>query len=883
MSIEERPIEPLDAWLNAKPYWERLLWTIASQHAELSDEQIDTCYRHLRIEVEIKEDPTPVSPPICFDNIYESPSDVSVRKPRISIGEIKSIRNVNALAAECDLTCGPHVTLVYGRNGSGKSGLARLLANACFSRGKRDILPNLQATKPSNEKPSASFIIRQDDQEQPVEIAYSLGEHHPALKQVAVFDEQSVHIHLDEPNRVSFVPAYIAIFDRVAAAMARIEKRVADDRSAKRKYNPFNAVFSDPTEHSDVSTFCKGLNASVSDERLLSQVEFTDEHGRKIAELEADIQNKNTSDIAAKLAQLKADEESLDELRRKLETCINGLSSVTSTSINDLVTSLNEHQIIVEQLGVESFDDGILKSLGSAEWKAMLKAAKSLYDKERAARNGNEPAHCVLCHQALLQKQKGLFQSYWQFLESEAETELRRIETQVSSKLQQLRTSKIGFARLTKPDLVLLQVEPARLQELQDNLIALEAVLDCWIEALDQKRSATAAPPSIDLDWIKLLAREKERERGTLQDPTQDIAKLSRELLTLQHRRRASVLKTEALEYLIYLRWEEKIQRVSFAGIKAAMTRKRTEAFLAGFAEDYKTLFNSELSALGCDFNLVLLASGDQGSTVKQYRLEFSEDYTPTQVLSEGEQNACSLADFLTEVQLDVNNCGIVLDDPVSSLDHERKEKIANRLVKEAAHRQVIIFTHDIAFMRKLVDAARASEITFDAHWIDRIGRVPGHIKLNSSPKLASAGSLKSDALSAIKGCEDLDPKEREKAIGIALNYLRSATEALIEEHLFASTIQRYDDQVRVQNLEEAVFDQSIAQRVVDLHGKISEVILAHNRSDAMREDGLVPKHFQDTLDLYSALETDMTKAHKAARAARDTRRKDEKFARKGW
>src|SRR5690606_11475849 len=184
----------------------------------------------------------------------------------------------------------------------------------------------------------------------------------------------------------------------------------------------------------------------------------------------------------------KADEESLDELRRKLETCINGLSSVTSTSINDLVTSLNEHQIIVEQLGVESFDDGILKSLGSAEWKAMLKAAKSLYDKERAARNGNEPAHCVLCHQALLQKQKGLFQSYWQLLESEAETELRRIETQVSSKLQQLRTSKIGFARLTKPDLVLLQVEPARLQELQDNLIALEAVLDCWIEALDQKR-----------------------------------------------------------------------------------------------------------------------------------------------------------------------------------------------------------------------------------------------------------------------------------------------------------------------------------------------------------------------------------------------------------
>jgi len=65
-------------------------------------------------------------------------------------------------------------------------------------------------------------------------------------------------------------------------------------------------------------------------------------------------------------------------------------------------------------------------------------------------------------------------------------------------------------------------------------------------------------------------------------------------------------------------------------------------------------------------------------------------------------QNACSIADFLTEVQLDPNNCGIIFDDPVTSLDHERKDKIAQRLVMEAAQRQVVMFTHDIAFMSQL-------------------------------------------------------------------------------------------------------------------------------------------------------------------------------------
>lgn len=107
----------------------------------------------------------------------------------------------------------------------------------------------------------------------------------------------------------------------------------------------------------------------------------------------------------------------------------------------------------------------------------------------------------------------------------------------------------------------------------------------------------------------------------------------------------------------------------SFAGIKAATTKKRTEAFLAGVVVEYKTIFNDELAALGCDFNLVLSASGDQGSTVKEYYLEFSEEHRPTQVLSEGEQNVCSLADFLTEIQLDANNCGC--DGRVSSRERQ--------------------------------------------------------------------------------------------------------------------------------------------------------------------------------------------------------------------
>lgn len=50
----------------------------------------------------------------------------------------------------------------------------------------------------------------------------------------------------------------------------------------------------------------------------------------------------------------------------------------------------------------------------------------------------------------------------------------------------------------------------------------------------------------------------------------------------------------------------------------------------------------------------------------------------------------------------------IVFDDPVSSLDHEFTAKIAARLAREGLTRQVIAFTHNIAFLMELQDASEA-------------------------------------------------------------------------------------------------------------------------------------------------------------------------------
>lgn len=153
----------------------------------------------------------------------------------------------------------------------------------------------------------------------------------------------------------------------------------------------------------------------------------------------------------------------------------------------------------------------------------------------------------------------------------------------------------------------------------------------------------------------------------------------------------------------------------------------------------------------------------------------------------------------------------------------------------------------------------------------------------NTSPKLASLNSLKNDSQNAVKGFETLGAKEQEHALGLAFDYLRSACEALIEEKLFAETIQRYDDYIRVQNLEEVVFDQSIALKIVELHGKISKALLAHNRSDLRRENLSSLTDLKNLRAEFDDLEKKITDSVKTARKARQERKAARVGEKVGW
>ena len=83
-------------------------------------------------------------------------------------------------------------------------------------------------------------------------------------------------------------------------------------------------------------------------------------------------------------------------------------------------------------------------------------------------------------------------------------------------------------------------------------------------------------------------------------------------------------------------------------------------------------------------------------------------------------RSALGLAAFFTEAELDGSKSAIILDDPVTSLDHIRRELVADRLSVIATSRQVIVFTHDLAFVAELKSSAASQGVPVAARSVSR-------------------------------------------------------------------------------------------------------------------------------------------------------------------
>ena len=229
-------------------------------------------------------------------------------------------------------------------------------------------------------------------------------------------------------------------------------------------------------------------------------------------------------------------------------------------------------------------------------------------------------------------------------------------------------------------------------------------------------------------------------------------------------------------------------------------------------------------------------------------------------MLSDGEQRALALAFFLGEVAVSDERSAIVLDDPVSSLDHDRRSYLARRLAEESQRRQVIVFSHDMAFVHML--QAAATELGIELHGqtlrraFHRVGMVSGELPtkmLGTGKQLTNLRHRLRFELRPRHKCQD--PAYEEDA-DRWVNDLRKAYDQIIEDTVLNDVVRRFHAHVQVRKLHGVKWTPQIAKRIDAAMRKASPK--SHHEALALHPAAHTPDELQEMLDELAALYAEM-------------------------
>ena len=832
-------LEDITNWVNTLPYWQRKISYNLLHTIKIDDKTSEKIYEIFKIE----------------NNMIDGEIDTKFELEQIQIDTqtddkilwkgVGDVEGINALSNNQRLCIGPQLTIIYGKNGSGKSSYSRIFNNAFVSRGDKSLLHNIYSEEP--EKQKAKLIFEVDGSEKEITFPQDINVHSYGRK-VSVFDSISALGDMTKENELSLAPIEFSFFDNFAKEILRIKERFDYEKRTKNNINSFLSYFSEETDiknaisqidyATDISVLKK--NCSISQEE---QEQFSENIERKkvLEGLNIDTRLKKIDDLLVDIVSFKLE---LEKLNSKI-------SVDRLTKVEKIIEEKNQLLMLSSKEGLKQFENDQIENLGSAEWKAFIEASKKYYDS--IVNEGEELDYCIFCKQEL--SKNDLIEKYWEYLRSEVTTKLEKVNDDIEKILTDFTSLKNTEIINPKSRLYEYINEStsllAELLKFEENLKKqIEIVINslktgCWNSDVS---SISFSTESLDSVKNKL---ENEREK-------MDPAKVNTELEAIQifinqynAKLQANTLLPQIESYIKELAWLEKADKCSIS--TSLITRKQKKLFSKYVTKEYVERFKSECKLLQIEYGIELVQRGAIGTTRNKLNIKGKN---PNEILSEGEQRSAALANFLAETQSFEENICVIFDDPVSSLDYERRDIIAERLATLATEKQVVVLTHDLSFMRILEDFAEREKIDKVFQHIQKLPNGKVGIINDISPWIvmkvkARLGYLRNELqqmTANFKQCENPEEFEDYKYDAkIWCENLRETWERVIEETLLCGAIERFSPAIKTQSLKKATFTNQLYDEIEAGMRECSNWI--HDRAVRLGDDIPKPEDLKNYLD----------------------------------
>lgn len=787
-----------------------------------------------------------------------------------TLAAVTAVSGVNVLAAGETLNFGPKLTVVYGPNGAGKSGYARLLKSACFTRSKdTEILGDVKLTKDKQPSPEAKFSF--DDGSN---LQFTYQEPCQRLRDgFAVFDSSCVRVHLDNRNTFQVLPYLFDVFPRMVTSFAKIQLKLREEIV---KITLPQDKFSISNSTSEIAVILENLTAETNLVNLKKFAVYGEEDTARRQAIEKQILELKTADpkqIIKKNEQRVAD---LSTLKTSISELSNKITPSLSQSITEITIQIADLTEKGAALSVAQFASEPVQPVGTSAWKDLLKAA-ILYNEEVYPNDTFPPSaalesNCVLCHQKLDKNSELRLKRFFDMVTSD-------VETQLAQARQELKSYSVI---LRKMNLTFFNQGSAVRRSLQEIDAVLEVLVikhiegyELVINSLNQAILIESNPQVSVLEYDSILGRidiliqniQRDTDKLRLNDPQTLILQLLQEQQLLDDRKYLSEQYDNIVQAVNNLKWVEKANSClrTLSNTQREVTSKQKVLAKELVAQGFIQRFTDNCKTLRLTLPVQFKFAGDAGTTDRKIEIANAElnGIYPSQVLSEGEQTAAALADFLTEIELNGACAGVVFDDPVTSMDHVRKESIAERLVDEATRRQVIVFTHDILFTNYLATAAEDKGVAFAGRTVWRNDNdEPGVIDRLAFPHEYYEGAAYDRAKKQAEAAKSLSGDPQRDALEKACGNLRTAYEDFIQKKLFNNVVRRWRENITF-TLNQVYFDENIAKRVHDRMGALSRYIDAHSHSNEYQETPLTVEFIMLECATFDSIKSDYGKLRK--------------------
>jgi len=818
--------------------------------------------------------------------------------PKITLKAMKDIRNVNALPDRSTLLFGHEgLTVIYGQNAAGKSGYARVLKRACRARDtKETILPNVFHSGDSG-LASASFKIAIDDEDQP-DLPWKYGDESPEiLANICVFDSKCARLIVNEKNEVSYLPYGCHVFRDLARLVTEIRNRLEQEKPKPKVIAPTGIH-----PNTKAWQFISGLNYDTPEKAVDDATAWTQENERELIKIAKDIADAESRDQSKRVISLRKMADRTVTLAEQIEKIQQTLSPSRAKDLEEQINALNTAQEAVSISSKETLSDEPLPGAGLPVWQQLYQAAKEysvrLAYPNKGFPNTQEDARCVLCMQPLSHDAKQRFGRFKSFMEQTAKKKLEACEHALQTSLKEIEITQTSPLEGYQDVLNELEVRDGDLAErlreycasmtwrAQNMLEAghkreiahirpataekdaehepqrLEQVVKAEESAgTDRERPEIKAPKPLTVE-LATIAKQMEDEAHKLEEAAkpEELVRMKQEKEEMQARKSLANRKQELLEYVSELKKQRKYQVCINETDTTGISKKGRSIVSSATTPRLKSLLEDELGSLGADWlSLDLEGSGRRGETF--HKIVFRERQLPngsnlTDVLSEGEQTVVAIAGFLAELQLGHNVSPIVFDDPVCSLDHRFRQKVARRLAQEAKSRQVIVFTHDIAFLSELRrQAGELGNVYLDEKTVIRKGNEAG-VLLDSKKAWHSLSALdrvkylRNDLNTFRRLWQEDRPKYNRKA-SFLYDLLRKAWESAVEDVLFHGVVKRHQEEVNTKELRYVTVTDDDWRLIDTSMSKCSQWV--HSRSRALDDNRPSPEEIEEDINKLSS------------------------------